>query len=438
MTRRLLGLAFVAILAAAVGLSVLVYQKAFVPATWVTLQADRIGLQLNQGADVKVRDVVVGTVRDIQSNGTSATLRLALNPDLTVFIPRNVQARLLPRTIFGERYVALVPPANAATEPIRDGDTITQDRTANAIELEQVLDDSLQLLQKVKVDKLAATLNAFAAALDGRGARLGNDIAQWDTYLAALNSEMPDLQADIALFAQDVSTFDDAAPDLLAFLRDAAVTANTIDQQSTQLHSFLVDATTAADTTRDFLDDHDDQLIRLGQLTEPLTKLLAAYAPTYPCVLGAIVGLQDRANRVFANGRMTVTQYAFLGTGYPSQHGYLPGDEPVFADQSRADCRSLGTLQNLPDTSDPRPAKPPQFMDGYQYGKSHTAAATATTSAAPVALLDPSIGLVGSPEETSLIKAIVAADTGTSADSVSDLAVLLYGPVLRSGVVNIG
>jgi len=434
MTRRLLGLAFVAILAAGVGLSVLVYQKAFTPVTWVTLRADRIGLQLNQGADVKVRDVVVGTVRDISSNGTSATLRLALNPSLTVFIPRNVQARLLPRTIFGERYVALIPPANAASEPIRDGDTITQDRTTNAIELEQVLDDSLQLLQKVKVDKLAATLNAFAAAVDGRGARLGNDISQWDAYLAALNSEMPDLQADIALFAQVASTFDGSAADLLAFLRDAALTATTISQQATQLHEFLVDVTTAADVTRDFLDDHDDALIRVGQLSEPLAKLLAAYSPTYPCVLGAIVGLQDRANRAFAGGRMTVSQYAFLGAGYPSQNGYLPGDEPVFGDQSGPDCRSLNSLQNLPINRDPSPAKPPQFKDGYQYGKNHTPGASA---AAPVALFDPSIGLVGSPEETRLIKAIVAADIGQSADTVPDVAVLLWGPVLRSGVVNL-
>jgi phospholipid/cholesterol/gamma-HCH transport system substrate-binding protein len=431
----MLGLAFVAMLVAGVGLSVLVYDKAFTPVTWVTLRADRIGLQLNQGADVKLRDVVVGSVREISTNGTSASLRLALDPALTVFIPSNVQARLLPRTIFGERYVALVPPADASAVPIHDGDVITQDRTTNAIELEQVLDDSLQLLQKVKVDKLAATLNAFAAAVDGRGARLGNDISQYDAYLGALNSVMPDLQADIALFAQDASTLDDTAPDLLAFLRDAAVTANTISQQSAQLHSFLVDATTAADVTRDFLDDHDDALIRLGQLSTPLAKLLATYSPTYPCVLGAIVGLQDRANRVFANGRMTVTQYAFLGTGYPSQHGYLPGDQPSLTDQSRPDCRSLGTLENTPPTSDPSPARPPQFKDGYQYGKNHTPGAT--PAAAPAALLDPSIGLVGSPEEGRLVKAIVAADTGTDADSVPDLAVLLWGPVLRSGVVNL-
>ena len=430
--RKLLGLAFIAILAAGIGLSVLVYQKAFTRATWVTVTADRIGLQLNQGADVKVRDVVVGDVREISSDGSRATLRLALDPDLTVFIPRNVQARLLPRTLFGERYVALVPPANAATERIRDGDVIAQDRTTNAIELEQVLDHSLELLQKVKVDKLAATLNALAAALDGRGARLGNDIATWDAYLAAINKEMPDLQEDISLLANVLSTFDGATPDLLAFLRDATVTSTTISQQSAQLHQFLVDATAAAEVTRAFLDRHDDALIRLGDVAAPLAKVLAAYAPTYPCVLGSIVTLQDRANRVFAGGSMHVTQYAFAGVGYPSQHGYVAGDEPRFGEQRGPDCRTLGALQSLPGTSDPRPAKPPQLNDGYQYGTTHTAAA-----AVPVALRDPSIGLVGSPEETALVKALVAGATGTSADSVPDVAVLLWGPVLRGGVVNL-
>ncbi|HEV7896698.1 MAG TPA: MlaD family protein, partial [Planosporangium sp.] len=105
---RFLGIAFIVVLTAALSMSVLQYKKAFTPVTWVTLRADHTGAQILEGAEVKLRGVVVGDVRTINSDGKNATLRLALNPAMADQIPRDVSARLLPKTLFGERYVALV------------------------------------------------------------------------------------------------------------------------------------------------------------------------------------------------------------------------------------------------------------------------------------------------------------------------------------------
>jgi len=427
MTRRLLGLAFVAILLAGVSLSILSYNKAFTPVVWVTLRTDSIGLQLNDGAEVKLRDVVVGEVREIDTSGRGASLRLALDPDLIAFIPQNVHARLLPRTVFGERFVALVPPPDAAPQPIRAGAVITQDRSANAIELEQVLDHSLALLQKIKVDKLAATLNALATALEGRGERIGKDIVTMNAYLEALNREMPGIRDDVRLLADVLSAYDGAAADLLAFLRDVTVTASTVTQQRTELQQFLVDATGAANETEAFLDRHGGRIIAVGDVTAPVASLLAAYAPTYPCVMAGIVGLQARTSRIFDNGRMHVTQYNFLDTppAYEHQGKYVPGDELEYLDTRPANCRTVPGLVNLPPNREPaRWAPAPDVRDGYRDG------------GPGAALFDPSIGLAGSPAERGLIRAIVAAHTGTSADQVPDSAVLLWGPLLRGTQVS--
>jgi phospholipid/cholesterol/gamma-HCH transport system substrate-binding protein len=196
--------------------------------------------------------------------------------------------------------------------------------------------------------------------------------------------------------------------------------------------------TEAADVTRTFLDSHDDAIIRLGDLAARFAWVLAAYAPTYPCVLGSIVTLQTRASRAFEGGRMHVSQYAFGGAGYPSQGGYQPGDEPAYDERRGPNCRSLGTLQNLPATQDPARTHPPvPLNDGYQYGKPRPITTGAVPANAPVALRDPSVGLVGSPEERALIRILVGASIGRSADTVPDVAVLLYGPVLRGGVVSV-
>ncbi|WP_163567649.1 MCE family protein [Fodinicola feengrottensis] len=105
---RLLGLGFLLLLAILVTLSILQFQHVFTPVVMVTLQTDQAGNQLNTGADVKLRGVIVGDVRTISTNGTGAKIALALQPDSVGLIPANVIAQLLPKTLFGEKYVSLV------------------------------------------------------------------------------------------------------------------------------------------------------------------------------------------------------------------------------------------------------------------------------------------------------------------------------------------
>ncbi|HWH29088.1 MAG TPA: MlaD family protein, partial [Mycobacteriales bacterium] len=62
--QRLWGLAFLAVLVSLVATSIALYTKAFTDTVTVTLRADRVGNQLTEGADVKVRGLVVGEVRE--------------------------------------------------------------------------------------------------------------------------------------------------------------------------------------------------------------------------------------------------------------------------------------------------------------------------------------------------------------------------------------
>jgi phospholipid/cholesterol/gamma-HCH transport system substrate-binding protein len=410
MKRRLSGLVFLLVLAGLLGMSVLAYRKAFTPVTWVTLHADHTGLQLSDGADVKVRGVIVGEVRDIATDGHEATLRLALDPHLAGQIPANVSARLLPKTLFGEKYVELVAPPYAPAQPIRDGAVIGQDHSQTAVELERILDGALPLLQAIKPDRLAATLGALAYALEGRGERLGQDLSTLDSLLSELNKQMPAIAEDVRRLADVVSTYDGAANDILAILRDVTVTATTVNDQRVQLAGFLADATDLADTTREFLERHDDQLIRLGQVSAPVLELLATYSPEYPCLLRGAVALQPRADAVFAGGRMHITLEVTKDNGK-----YVPGrDDPVYGAHNGPNCRGL------PDPAVPAPQVP--VNDGYDYH-------------APAPVHAP-MGWAGTAEESVLVKPIVAAATGTPVTDVPDLAVLLWGPLLRGAVVN--
>ncbi len=119
--RRLLGVGFLLTVAMLIATSVLIYQKAFTPVVRVTLKAGTAGSQLLRGADVKLRGIIVGDVRSITTDGRTASIGLALDEDEVGLIPANVRARLLPKTLFGEKYVDLVLPPDPAPEAIRSG-----------------------------------------------------------------------------------------------------------------------------------------------------------------------------------------------------------------------------------------------------------------------------------------------------------------------------
>ncbi len=132
-----------------VDLSVRVYSKEFTESVSVTLRTDHVGNQLRQGSDVEAPRRAVGEVRAIRAVPGGAEIDLALEPDAVSRLPKDVTALLVPKTLFGERYVQLSIPDDSTAAPLSDGDVITQDRSRNAIELERVFDELLPVLTSV-------------------------------------------------------------------------------------------------------------------------------------------------------------------------------------------------------------------------------------------------------------------------------------------------
>ena len=169
------GLAFLGVLLLLGGLAVAQYAGAFRSGVPVTLKVDRVGTQLDPKADVKVRGLIVGRVTAVHTDGDGATVSLSLDPKLVDQIPADVTARLLPKTLFGQKFVSLVPPAVPSPRRIAAGAVIGEDRSRSAEEVEQVLDDLLPLLQAVRPQDLATTLGSLSQALQGRGTGAGAD-----------------------------------------------------------------------------------------------------------------------------------------------------------------------------------------------------------------------------------------------------------------------
>ncbi|MGH8964895.1 MAG: MCE family protein, partial [Actinomycetes bacterium] len=280
---RVLGVAFLALLVFFGWLTYAVFSKQFTDYVEVGLESSKVGLQLPDNADVKVNGVIVGAVTQRQAVDDGARLTLGIYPDHVDTIPENVSARILPKTLFGEKYVALQVPELASSRSIAAGDVIEQSEVA--IEVERVLEDIYPLLRAVQPADLNYTLTAMANALEGRGESIGNNLSVLDDYLKRTNPQIPDLVEDLRLLSQVSDTYRSAVPDLARLLRNSVTSGNTFVEKEQKIQALFSDVAGFSSTSKDFLEANGDNIIRLGELSVPQLRLYAKYAPEYPCLL---------------------------------------------------------------------------------------------------------------------------------------------------------
>lgn len=429
---QIYGLIFLVIAGMFVVLSVAFYRKTFTEIVPVSLETDHVGNQLRTGADVKLRGVIVGEVRTIRPDGDHAVLDLALDPDHIGEIPGNVTARLLPKTLFGERYVALQTP-EAPSGKLREGAVIGQDRTSSAVEIEEVLDNLMPVLRAIQPEKLSSTLNAMATALDGRGKQFGDTLVQLGDYLAEITPSLPDLKANIQRLATVADTYAQAGPELLTALRDLTVTTQTVVDQRTQLTDLYATLTNASIDLGNFLAANKDNIINLASTSESTLAVLAKYAPEYPCLLKQLVDAIPSADRAFGKGTDTpnVTQVTIEITS--SRGKYLPGvDTPRYNDKRGPRCYPVAKpparFPQYPEGGplDDGSSKPPPPKSDRPEDFPNTLPQNA--NAAQIA---------NTPPEQELIAALVAPGMGVSPAQVPGWSSLLVGPLFRGAEVTV-
>ncbi|MGB2721108.1 MAG: MCE family protein, partial [Rhodococcus sp. (in: high G+C Gram-positive bacteria)] len=332
-----LGAAFFVALALFIGWSVTRYDGTFDDAVHVDLILDSAGNALPQRADVKFRGVVVGHVDSTTARDGVVVAHLAITPSYATAITSDATARLLPKTLFGERYVALLDPAGPA-DPIVDGSVLEQDVSGNAIEVGVLLDGLLPLLEAVPPQDLANTLGALAQGLSGRGEQLGSTIDRLENIFAQVNAEMPSLQEDIRGVADLADTYSDALPSVVDALDNLRVTGNTVVERRPAIDTLIASLTSSSSTTADFLAANSENIISLAADSRELLETLEEYIPTVDCFLDQIVAVTPQIPEVLD------TENEFPGiqgtAEFVNPKGrYLPNqDEPRFLDDRGPQC----------------------------------------------------------------------------------------------------
>ena len=427
---RVFGVAFLVLLLLFVYLTYAIFTKKFVDYVPVKLKTSSIGLQLPALADVKIRGLIVGDVRSIDSNGDGAVLTLAIDPKQKDLIPENVSARILPKTLFGEKYVALQVPSSPSPESIRAGATISESHVA--IEVEKVLNDLYPLLRTVQPAQLNYTLTAMADALEGRGEKLGNNLVVLDDYLKRMNPKIPLLIDDLGKLATVSDTYAQVTPELATLLRNSVTTGNTFVQKEAKVQALFQDVASFSSTSKDFLEQNGSNIIRLSKQGQAQLPLFAKYAPEYPCLLKGIVGVIPREEEAFRG----YTLHINLETLPRQPRGYNPGDLPQYAERGEHtvpldECaqviRGKYNQSKLPPKS-----LVPEVKDGVNYplGKDRPPPGSGNS-------IDLTSGFAGTASERALVASIAGPAMGVPAPQVPDVATLLFAPLARGAEVSV-
>lgn len=432
--KRTLGILFFVVVALFLWTTIAVYNKQFVETVRVNLITDTVGNALTRNADVKVRGVTVGELRSSKYDGKNVTLDLAIDPGKAKEIPVNVTARLLPKTLFGERYIDLVWP-EAPEGHLTEGFTLHQDTSGNAIEVSQLLDNILPLLNAIPPQYLSSTLSALSNALQGQGEELGKTIDRLDTIFTQVNGEMPTLQQDLKSLADVATTYADAAPQLVDALDNLRTTNATIVAKRSQIDTLMATLTPSASTTADFLLANRDNIIDVAADSRPALEALAKYSPSYSCALAGFAELKPRIDQIFGKGtdlpgsRVSVSVVNPRGRYVPNQ------DEPRWFDSRGPLCVPM-----YPPGTDPG-----QYTNGSANDGSYQPPTRNPGDQNIGRMPEPQYKVYGpytpttaySPQESQALGAIYGAAHGVSPDEVPSWITKIAAPAFRGSEVSV-
>ena len=332
--RPLTGLLTVVALAAIVALAVGLFQDSFRKTVAVTVITDRAGLVMYPNAKVKLNGAPVGKVASIEPLPDGrAELRLAIDPAAVPAIPANVGAEITSSTVFGSKFVELVPPDVPSPADLAAG-TVIQGRGVT-VEFNTVFEQLVEVLAKVEPVKLNQTLGALAKSLDGRGEKLGQGLVDLDSALATINPSLENLNHALAVSPEVFRAFGDAAPDLLATVDNVTrISATVVDQQD-NLDSLLISAIGLADLGTEVLSANRQPLADVVHLLVPTTDLTNEYNSALTCGIGGLVPLATGPGIPLPGA--VLLQSFFLGR---ERYRY-PGNLPKVAAKGGPQCTDL-------------------------------------------------------------------------------------------------
>ena len=236
--------------------------------------APGVGQQLPVGGDVKVRGVLVGRIHDIrlgEDGGAVVDLRLNGSED----VPRESNAEIRSKTVFGQKWIELIPEEGAGAPYLTSGDVIPDERTKEPLELERALQLGHELLSAIPLEDLSQALNALAEGFTGQEDDARSAIDSGLVALRAVNSRSGELDLSLRQLREFSEWLDANDTDLLSFMSSLDAANRALVGAAPEFRSNLASVPVFFDRFAEFQERTEVDLGRLIQSGATLAELIA-------------------------------------------------------------------------------------------------------------------------------------------------------------------
>ncbi|MHC9290895.1 MCE family protein [Mycobacterium sp. LTG2003] len=284
---------------------------------------------------VRYHGVNVGRIADIESGTEMSRVRLAIQPDALPIIPSSVVARIVPRTFFGDIYLQLVDSeGERSTAGLERGDTISVDKSPDAMALYDVFTKIVELFSQIKPERMQVALTAISQSLNHRGDEIGSTIDDLSAATQVLTPSLTRFLDATPQFRDVMAALNTATPDIISTLSAATSVSNRMVNDQQQFASAMDGFARLGSVLTSFLSDHREHLITV---VDAAGKILATTAAQPLGLVDTLAGAQafgEAGGQVFATGKFNITAVATFAGPMP----YSTADCPVYGTMSGSRC----------------------------------------------------------------------------------------------------
>jgi phospholipid/cholesterol/gamma-HCH transport system substrate-binding protein len=236
-------------------------------------------ISIYEGSDVRVLGVPVGTVDSVTPSGTDVVVTMHYDADVQV--PDDAKAVIVAPSVVGDRYVQLTPVYEGG-KVLADGATLSVDRTAVPLELDQIytsIDDLTVALGPTGANKegaLTDLLETTAANFGGQGAKFNTTIKNFSKLSATLDDNKDELFGSARKLQGFIGTLAANDKTVRKFNDSLSQVSTMLSGERTELSEALGNLATALGQVSSFVKENRDALGRnisgLNRVSKVLVK----------------------------------------------------------------------------------------------------------------------------------------------------------------------
>lgn len=322
---------------------------------------------ITTGAPVRYHGVKVGEIASIDAGTASSVVSLTIDDNYLSSIPDTVLMRVLPRTFFGDIYVALIDTRGTSrSRSLSDGDEIRIDDGPEAINLYDIFTKLSDVLAEVQPEKMNIALAAVSAAIGTSGGDLGIMIDDWWQASRELESTMNRFIDATPRFRAVMESLRRATPAITDTLRSTTSISRGIVEHQENLGAFLASASGFVGSVAPFLAQQRRNLITIVDSTATIASTVADNPSGVTDTVTEASKFGAAGTILFASGRFNITAVPTFSQPMP----YTAADCPTYGTMRGSQCFGTGSPIGTgpvrqPGTGNPRLLSPRQPRPGF-------------------------------------------------------------------------